>query len=940
MDIHRSRFVPYPASAINALAFSYSDSKDTSKGAGNVRLAIGRANGNIEVWNPGKDGEWIHEITLSGGKDRSVEGLAWIQEPDEEDGEFTSVGRLRLFSIGYSSTVTEWDLVTGLPLRHSSGNHSEVWCLAAQPRWKAGQKAVREGEFRGQNLVAGCADGTLAVLSTDENDLRFSRFLSRPTAKKARVLSVTYQNRDIVVAGFADSAIRVFDSRNGQLLRNVTLGAPSIGGPKETLVWAVKCLPNGDIVSGDSTGEVRFYDGKNYSLLQRISSHKADVLDLAVSRDGKTVFSGGMDQRTTVYTLSGSGPEKRWVESGHRRFHDHDVKTMATYESKGLSVLVSGGLDTHPILVPIRSFSTEHSRKLSALPQSPPVTSAPRARLLVSWWDREVRIWRVKKRDTSGELPKLVARLALKGEENITSASISEDGSILAISTVAEIKVFHLSLRKGETDRSLRVRKLDSPALPQEGGARLVQLSPNGRWLAIITHENGIFLARLTNEEDEPSRWRIVPRVVELQRLHRKLEYQNSLNGYWGSYDRIITRVALSNEVLVVSDLAGYLDSWVVEGNEDITAPEVDLPEKEKTSKDASSDDDDDDEDEGASRPVIFFGQHWVRNPAGHLLPKLESAALVLSFRPTKDSESQPNGNPAVHPTRHNPHPRSHTLPGGEHRLLAVTAYHQVYEFDILDGKMTDWSRRNPTSDFPAEFRGQRDRAMGCLWDINDTRQRLWLYGSNWLFMFDLATDFSDGSSGSDGVTNGGGGAESPLKKRKRGPAAEDDALRKHTSGAGSKMPTREIEGAGRKYRKITGTDAASWVELQQGQEASEEEDDDEADSAETAQYEGSNALAILRRGVSEGGDQTNDEADEGQLSALQRKSHWHTFKYRPVLGLVPISHDGGEGDAAAAKSGKAKSGAAPAAPLEVVLVERPTWDLDLPPKFVGVHER
>ncbi|OJD29490.1 small nucleolar ribonucleoprotein complex [Diplodia corticola] len=933
MDIHRSRFVPYPAAAINTLAFSHSDSKDTGKGAGNVRLAIGRANGNIEVWNPGKDAEWIHEITLSGGKDRSVEGLAWTQEPDEESEGFTSVGRLRLFSIGYSSTVTEWDLVTGLPLRNSSGNHSEIWCLAAQPRWKAGQKAVREGEFRGQNLVVGCADGSLAVLSTDENDLRFSRFLSRPTAKKARVLSVTYQSRDIVVAGFADSAIRIFDSRNGQLLRKITLGAPSVAGPREILVWAVKCLPNGDIVSGDCSGEVRFYDGKNYSLLQRISSHKEDVLALAVSRDGKTVFSGGMDQRTTVYTLSGNGPEKRWLESGHRKFHEHDLKTMATYESKGLSILVSGGLDTHPVLVPIRSFSTEHSRKLSALPQSPPVTSAPRARLLVSWWDREVRIWRVKKRDTSGELPKLVARLALKGDENITSASISEDGSILAISTVAEIKVFHLSLRKGETDRSLRVRKLDSPPLPQEGGARLVQLSPNGRWLAIITHENEIFLARLTNDEDEPSRWRIVPRVVELQRLHRKLEYQNSLNGYWGSYDRIITRVALSNEVLVVSDLAGYLDSWVVEGNEDITAPEVDLPEKDKASKDASSDDDDDDEDEGASRPVIFFGQHWVRNPAGHLLPKLESAALVLSFRPTKDSESQPNGNPAVHPTRHNPHPRSHTLPGGQHQLLAVTAYHQVYEFDVLDGKMTDWSRRNPTSDFPAEFRGQRDRAMGCLWDINDTRQRLWLYGSNWLFMFDLATDFSDGSSGSDGATNGG--AESPLKKRKRGP--EDALLLRKHSGAGSRKPAREIEGAGRKYRKIIGADAASWVDLQQGQEASDD-DDDEADSAEAVQYEGSSALATLRRGVSEGGDQTNDEADESQ-SALQqqRKSHWHTFKYRPILGLVPISHDGGEG--AAAKSGKAKSAAA-AAPLEVVLVERPTWDLDLPPKFVGVHER
>lgn len=505
---------------------------------------------------------------------------------------------------------------------------------------------------------------------------------------------------------------------------------------------------------------------------------------------------------------------------------------------------------------------------------------------------------------------------------------MSEDGSILAISTAAEVKVFQLSSRKGESERGLRVRKLDSPPLPQDIGARLVQLSPNGKWLAIITHDNEIFLGRLTNNGDEPSRWRIVPRVVELPRLHRKLEYQNSLNGYWGSYDRLITRVALSNSVLVVSDIGGHLDSWVVEGNEDITAPEVESPEKEKASKNALSDDDEEDEDDDEEDlPVVFFGQHWIRNPASHLVPKLDSSALVLSFRPTKDSEPQPNGNPAVHPTRHNPHPHSHVLPSGEHRLLVVTAHHQVYEFDILDGKLTDWSRRNPTADFPAEFRTQRDRAMGCLWDINDTRQRLWLYGSTWLFMFDLAADFSDGSSGSDGVTNG---AESQLKKRKRGP--EDDPLRKHTSGAGSKMPAREIEGVGRKYRKITGADASSWIEVQQGQEGS----DEEADAGDEAQYEGSNALANLRRGVSEGGDQTNDEADEDNKSASQRKNHWHTYKYRPILGMVPISPAGGESKAA--KSGKAKSGTA--APLEVALVERPTWDLDLPPKFVSAHER
>lgn len=84
MDIHRSRFVPYPPSAINALAFSH-NANDPSTGddPSCLRLAIGRANGNIEIWNPLK-GLWIHERTFSGGKDRSVEGLAWIQEPGEE----------------------------------------------------------------------------------------------------------------------------------------------------------------------------------------------------------------------------------------------------------------------------------------------------------------------------------------------------------------------------------------------------------------------------------------------------------------------------------------------------------------------------------------------------------------------------------------------------------------------------------------------------------------------------------------------------------------------------------------------------------------------------------------------------------------------------------------------------------------------------------------
>lgn len=356
MDIHRCRFVPYPSSAINALAFSHpSNPNANGKGPATLRLAIGRANGDIEIWNPLK-GAWFQETILRGGKDRSIEGLAWTQDPDEEGRDGWKVpGKLRLFSIGYSTTVTEWDLESGKPVRHSSGSYGEAWCLAAQPRLQSKQagndEAKTDSRLQGQHLAVGCADGAVVLFSTADNDLSFIRTLTRPSTKRARVLSITFKNRDVVVAGYADSTIRAFDVRNGQLLRSMSLGAGPAGGPRETLVWSVKCLPDGTIVSGDSTGELRFWDGNNYTLVQRLKSHVADILDVAVSSDGESVMSGGMDQRTTIYKRMGSGKKgdrRRWAALSHQRFHSHDVKVLAAFETKNMSIVASGGTASRP----------------------------------------------------------------------------------------------------------------------------------------------------------------------------------------------------------------------------------------------------------------------------------------------------------------------------------------------------------------------------------------------------------------------------------------------------------------------------------------------------------------------------------------------------------------------------------------------------------------
>lgn len=379
MDIHRCRFVPYTPSAINALAFSHPSSPtNPGKGPSSLRIAIGRANGDIEIWNPLR-GAWYQEIILRGARNRSIEGLVWTQDPEDVDKSGNTIsGKLRLFSIGYSTAVTEWDLGTGKPARHSSGNYGEIWCMAAQPKGpllKKPRAAVGgqtlEEEAQIQNLAVGCADGAIVLLSTADGDLRFARILARPTKKKSRVLSLTFQNRHTIVAGHADSTIRAYDMRNGQQVQNMTLGAGPKGGPKETLVWSVKCLVDGTIVSGDSTGTLCFWDGKNYTLLQRIKGHDADILDIAVSADGQSVFSGGMDRRTTFYRRTGNrhpGESHRWAKITHRRMHQNDVKAMATFETKGLSILVSGGsaIVLHLNEVPRLTMSQDSTQCLSS----------------------------------------------------------------------------------------------------------------------------------------------------------------------------------------------------------------------------------------------------------------------------------------------------------------------------------------------------------------------------------------------------------------------------------------------------------------------------------------------------------------------------------------------------------------------------------------------
>lgn len=960
MDIHRIRFIKHPAVEINSLAFSHR-SNTNEPTPPQLRLALGRANGDVEIWNPlnrgtssniastsaaksssasgGGSCTWSQETILRSGKDRTIDSLAWTQDLEGETADGRKVpGKLRLFSIGYSTHVTEWDLAAGKPLRHVGVGQSEVWCMAAQPRWDGGEK--RKGsqpsdaptDVRQEQLLAlGCGDGSIILLSTADGDLIYVKTLQRSSGKKPRVMSLAWYGRDRIVAGYSDSMIRVYEiAGRGKILSNMSLGNAGKGGPRETLVWTVSVLRDETIVSGDSTGEIKIWDARNYTLLQRLQSHSndpADLLSLAASNDGTLLLSGDLKRRTTLYQRSAphtKGGKGRWAAVSRQRHHQGDVKTMVAFESRQMSVVVSGGVDATPIVNPLRTFGQEHHRALPAYSSYPATCSAPTARLVMSWWDREARIWNIVPREAAAEEDeetedpgassrKLVAHLAVQGEESITSADINATGSLVAIASMSALKLFHIRPRKSAS--TYRISKVEMPSALASTGAKLIQFSPDGKWLAAALADNTVRLCRFTNSEDAKQPWEVFDTVVDFERKHGSAS-QRAVWGTHEKYDHVITRFAWSSDsrILVAGDLSGNLDTWVLEGTENLDWTDAHTA---NGNPKASHDDDDSsaDESDDESHPEVIFGQHW--KPHSESLPRLPTAPVVLSFRPSTTTKIEPDANIGLHATRHNPAPHSHELSHGEDRLVAVTARSEILEFNVMSGKLTDWSKRNPNSVFPASFRNVLDQPMGCIWDVDEAenKSRIWLYGSSWLWMFDLARDLPQGIAPLDADASD----ENKRKRKRELDAVESRVLVKTNAGAGGKVKDKELgAGMGLKVRTHRGEqhngDAkeAVFEAGRSGREASDDEstgpeDADEDNNVDTDD-EDNQRLVALRRKSSDGEDHDRDEA--GQLVQLGPPHHWHTFKYRPIVAVVPLER----GDGAAASEGQ----------LEVALVECP----------------
>ncbi|KAI0271535.1 WD40-repeat-containing domain protein [Gloeopeniophorella convolvens] len=589
LSVHRCRFVDFTPSSITALAFpplplpSTKGKKKAVPADWTHRfgtLVVGHANGNIEVYEWTGSAEaieapqaWVVRKSLSGVNPSKADSLALaLKHPDTlQEDDIPSLTDLRLFSTGGGSELTEWDMEHAIVRRSISSQGGAIWSIATNPA--------------STNLALGCEDGSIHILSLEHGSLQHLRRLDR---SKSRILALAWgppiprgsessmamqtdddssdddedQWQDSwIVAGCSDSSLRKWEVSTGRILDRMS--TDKVRGER-TLVWTVGVLGDGTIISGDSLGMVKFWDSRTCTQLQSFEAHGADVLCLTVGPDGNSVFTSGVDQKVSQFSLIRASPSEgasilssptRWVRTASKRMHSHDVRGLSiwppyspvppshrrTFPVELAPLLVSGGLDMSLVVTPAALPQSTAVRIVNPLATSAAATFedayhrriayssgshgtvgvhlAKQARLVLSASDTNLTVWRFSKKppqegDVNSEVPRegvdweKVLEMDLRVQTNLVASSISDDGRWLVVSDAVETKLFSLQFDPSTKDlKPRRIRDFQTmlqqhlPEAASTCGASALRFTPDSSKLVVATTTGYVLVLDLAADE-------------------------------------------------------------------------------------------------------------------------------------------------------------------------------------------------------------------------------------------------------------------------------------------------------------------------------------------------------------------------------------------------------------------------------------------------------
>lgn len=120
----------------------------------------------------------------------------------------------------------------------------------------------------------------------DENDTEMAVATKGKKSTESLPTSFSTPRESYLLAGCSNSTIRRFDaptlaSGGGPWRGTLRMTLDRLKG-EHTVVWALTTLGDGTVVSGDSMGNVKFWDGEMGTQMQSFKGHKSDVLCMGV----------------------------------------------------------------------------------------------------------------------------------------------------------------------------------------------------------------------------------------------------------------------------------------------------------------------------------------------------------------------------------------------------------------------------------------------------------------------------------------------------------------------------------------------------------------------------------------------------------------------------------------------------------------------------------
>lgn len=292
----------YKGQGVSCMSFNHDESL----------LAVGRDNGEIEIWsNIDKERYYIIR-KLPGREESTPRTLLWLNEKQE-----------RLFSCSLNGTVVEWDLEAKVPKKTSEYYGGAIWSMC----------------FYKDLIACACENGRVLLLN---HNLEYVTSFGPNSKDKvpnveyikdykgSRLLAVTKSLDETLIFAGGLYGVYCYDDKYQFKYRiNIETG----------IVWSLCYLEDETLVVGDSSGYIHFCDSKFGIILSSKAISNADILCITADKKGEIVACTGVDAKVSLLKNINS----QWEVSFEKRPNYHDIKSVLISE-KGY--VLSGGLDS------------------------------------------------------------------------------------------------------------------------------------------------------------------------------------------------------------------------------------------------------------------------------------------------------------------------------------------------------------------------------------------------------------------------------------------------------------------------------------------------------------------------------------------------------------------------------------------------------------------